>query len=246
MLEKSRISKVSMLDENGMFSYEWRKERTSKFTSSQIYKLCDEKGFGDTGMNYIRTRVFEDISKVSTDKDILTQATADGIIYEIPALQKFMQATGNVLIVTQKIVKGTNPRYSSTPDGLIIRRETNDDLYYDASTVETKCFQPERHMKCVECTTPQELKAVDRKTYFQVLDQLLVCDCLNGFAVYYHPDLPINEGGMRIIEFRKMQKEIIKGKEVHPIKDDMDFLHGRKEEALKEFERIKSKILKTN
>jgi len=231
MLPKSRITNIKSGTE------EWIEKRTAKFTSSQIYKLCAEKGFGDTGMSYIRTRVFEDISGTSTDRDILNESIAHGIVNEPIALRHFGAIMGLDFIVTQMVVDDENPRFSSTPDGLIMASRLDGESY-EVITVETKCYQAENHIACTECTTPQEIKLIDRKAYFQVLDQMLVCHALKGYLEYFHPDLPKDKGGARIIEFNPMQRV---GNEF-PLIKDKQFLALRKQQALVEFEKIKYKL----
>jgi hypothetical protein len=235
------ISKISQLQ---MHSAEWKAARTGRlFTSSNMHFLMGKEGFGDTGMNYIRRKVFEALSGVSTDKEIDTDAVKHGLAYEPENLRKFCQVKGVDMIVTQKMINGENENEASTPDGLIVRSKSLDSLCYDVSTIEAKCYQHDKYMKVVECETTQEVKKADPAAYFQVLHQMMVADCLNGFISYYHPDIPINSGGLRIIEFRKA--EAVAGKNnlvTYPIKDDLKLMNERKRLAMIEFNRIKEKV----
>jgi len=236
MLEKSRISQIDMAkkDKDGLsigISDEWQQARCGRFTSSNIWKLCGEKGFGETGMSYIRTRVFEAISKVSSEQDIFSSAIAHGLVEEGAALQAFGRDMNLKSIVVQKLIYGKQERTSTTPDALVIRKESTDSLSWDASIVECKALQPASHIEMVQCETPADVKKAKREHYFQVLDQLEVCDCLDGYLVYYHPSMPLDRGGYRKIHFRKVE-----------VREDLKLLNERKLMALKEFDRIYKKL----
>jgi hypothetical protein len=112
--------------ENNMFSEHWRKARTGKFTSSNIWKLMGEKGFGETGMSYIRTRVFEDLSGVSSESDIINDAIIHGMVYEISALRKFCEKRNidRHFMRTQVLINAENERFGGTPDGIWIKKES--------------------------------------------------------------------------------------------------------------------------
>ncbi len=237
MLLKSRISNIPLGSE------EWKQARLSRLTSSNWHKLMGEKGLGDTGMAYIRSRVFESLSGVPAEQDILNEGVAHGLVYERKAAEEVKRIKGFEFVATQVFIYGADPKESTTPDGLVIRKESSDELYYEVSTIETKAFQVDRHMKCVECESPQDIKKEDPKTYWQVLHQLHVVDALNGYLAYYHPDLPLDKGGIRIIEFRKMQQLEKNGKQYYPIVEDLKFLLERKALAIQEFERIRTKLL---
>lgn len=241
MLLKSRISDIKMC-EGAEYTERWKRERLGKFTASRMVELMGERGLGETGKTYIDTRVFEELAGISTEKDILNESIVHGLIHEVDALRKFGNVMGLDFIATQVLVNSENPKFSCTPDGLITRKESPDGLYYDVDTVETKCYQAAMHMKCAQCVTPMDLKEVDKKAYWQVLSQMDIVDCLNGYAVYYSPYLKLEEGGMRIIHFRKMHKETVNGKTFYPIVDDLRLLQERKDLALKKFEEIKQKI----
>lgn len=226
MLLKSRISNLLI------HSDEWKAARTGRlFTSSSIHKICGEKGLGETGLSHISLKVFETLSGTSTDVELDTDSVRHGIVYEPEATRKFGINKGVDFLVTQKMINGETADEASTPDGLMIRKESIDTLKLDVSTLETKCYQPLKHLQCCLCDTPEQIKKVDRPAYFQVLHQLIVCDCLNGYLVYYHPDLPADKGQMKIIEFRK----------IHLI-EDLKMINNRKAEARNEFKRIFDKL----
>jgi len=235
------LSKISNLE---MHSPEWKAARIGRlFTSSSIHYIMGKEGLGDTGMTYIRRKVFEALSGVSTDKEIDTDAVRWGLVYEPDNCRKFCAKMGIEFLVTQKMIE-VSKEESTTPDGLIVRKYHTDGLQVDVTTFEAKCYQADKFMKCAECDTVQDVKKVDPSAYYQVLHQMMAVDCLNGFLSYYHPDLPLS-AGLKIFEFRKMQQEIDKktGKTIYPIIEDLKLMNERKKEALVHFERIKNKLL---
>jgi hypothetical protein len=237
MLLKSRISDADLSTE------EWKQLRLGRFTSSNIYKICGERGLGDEGMNYIRTRVFESLSGVPTDKEFLNESAANGLVNEGFALRKFAAKMGLTHLVVQKLIFGPDEYTSTTPDALIVRKGSSDGLSIDCSIAEVKSFEAAMHVLCASCETPQELRDAHKKTYWQVLDQMLVADTLEGYAIFDNPELPEDKGGHRIIHFRKMQQLGLKdNKPFYPIVADLAFLIQRKAMAMAEFHKIKAKL----
>ncbi len=223
------ISRISNLQ---MHSPEWKAARIGRlFTSSSRYKLMGKEGIGDLGMTYIRGKVFETLSGLSVDKEIDTDAVKWGLAYENFNLQKAGAKLGLEFVVTQKMVE-IDKNEATTPDALILRKKHTDGLHWDVSTLEAKCYQHEKHMKCAECDTPQEIKKVDPSAYWQKIHQIDAVDCLDGYLSYYHPDLPVDDWGLKIIHFRKMQKAVENKKELYPIVNDLSFMKKRKLEAL--------------
>jgi hypothetical protein len=81
-----------------------------------------------------------------------------------------------------------------------------------------------------ECETPEDVLKTDDDVFWQVVGQMSECDCLIGYAVFYHPDF--SKGGLRIIEFRKAL-----------LLDKFKFYNQRKLEAQAAFDRIYNKLL---
>lgn len=227
MLLKSRISNLEMHSE------EWKQERIGRlFTSSNFWRLMGKKGLGETGLSWIKKKVFESISGTSADKEIDTDSVRHGLVYEPFNLRAFAEIKGIKYLITQKLIYGEDKNEASTPDGLIVVRENSDGLSYEVATVEAKCYQQENHLSCAMCETPVEIKEEDGPAYWQVLHHLSTVDCLKGYLSYFHPDLPLDKGGIRIIEFRKAL-----------LTADIKLMKERKELALAEFDRIKAKLL---
>lgn len=117
-------------------------------------------------------------------------------------------------------------------------KESLDGLSYDVATIEAKCYQPLKHMKCIECDNLEQIKSIDDKAYWQVIDQMLTCDSSIGYLVYYHPDLPEDKGGLKVFEFKKLDfyKKDATG-------NDFVMLQNKKDWALKRFNEIKNKLI---
>jgi hypothetical protein len=213
----------------------WRQQRLSCFTSSQIHYLCAPKGFGKEGKSYIRSRVFEAIAGIPADPEVNTMSTIHGLVEEGFGIKAYIRQRGIEprKVVVQKLVFGEIPKFACTPDGIYCRNESIDGLSWDVEVWETKCYQPKRHMEMLEASTAAELKLINVEVFFQILDQMLNVDCLDGKAIFFHPALPIDQGGLHAIDFRKRD-----------LLPEIKFLRERKKEALEMFERLLEKHTK--
>jgi len=237
MLLKSKISKIQMLSD------EWYEGRLGKFTSSEIHFLMGDKFLTTGCRSYIHRKAGEVITGKSIKADIDTEATRWGTIEEANAVKKFCKWANLDFIICQQLVTEDGSPFGSTPDGIVVHKESTCGTKYDVSTVEVKCPPTyTNYVKLALCDTPQDLKFSSYEYYCQVIDQMLMCDCLVGYFVAYHPDF--KAGNMKIIEFRKMQdKGIEYGKEVQfPIANDMKLLAERKQMAVVERDRVIQKL----
>lgn len=237
MLLKSKISKIEAL------SSEWHENRLGKFTSSEIHFLTADKFLTTGALSYIYRKVGEVMTGKSIKNDIDTEATRWGAMEEANAIRLFAKWKNLDFIICQQLITEQGSMYGSTPDGIIVHKESECKTMYDVSTVEVKC--PPTYANYVGlalCETPQDLKKQNSQYYWQVIDQMLNCDCLVGYFIVYHPDF--KKGNMRIIEFRKMQKTGIEnGKEItFPIAKDIKFLKERKEMAIEHFNKVKYQL----
>lgn len=238
MLKKERISRIKILSD------EWFEKRLGKFTSSEIHFLCNDKFLTTGCLSYIYRKVGEVLTGKSIKGEIDTEATRWGAFHEAEAIKKFAKSKGLDYVVCQQLISDNESQFGSTPDGLIVNRESADKTQYDVSNIEVKC--PPTYTSYVGlalCKTPQDLKSEDRSYYWQTLDQMDNCDCLNGYFVAYHPEFKF--GNMNVIEFRKMQEVGIEyGKEVkYPIANDLKFLKERKQMAVQKFIEIKDQMV---
>lgn len=225
MLLKSNITSIESLSD------EWFNMRLAKFTSSRKYLLMGEKGISQQGISYIRSRVGEQLTGITSDKDIDNDSTRWGSLYEPDATRKFGEIMKLNFLVTQKLIHKPGTRFSSTPDALWVKSESIDKLSYQVSTLEVKCFPTyDSYIEVACCSNPAELKKVRPDIYWQVLDQMDKCDCLKGYAGFFHPLFKI--GNYRLIEFNKIE-----------LAKDFKLLHDRDDLAVKIFDEIRTKLL---
>lgn len=234
MLLKSQISNIEINTE------QWHQERLFRFTSSENYNLMGEKPFTQGAMTYIYRKVGEENSGVAEKDNIETEATSHGNVYEPECLRKYKAQEGIEFMVTQKMIIGTNPRFSSTPDAIHVLSATGDGLGFNVEPIEIKC--PLTYAAYIElflCDTAMDVRKVDKvgkKYFYQVLDQIDNCGALSGKLIVYHPSF--RTGQMKIIPFRIMEKV---GND-YPLKNELNMLRNRKLMAIEKFDEIKAKL----
>lgn len=245
MLLKSRISQIDMLEGMGVNEH-WRAARNARFTSSKASRLCKPEGLGVGGMNYIRTRVFEKISGVSSEVEFMTQASVNGLVEESFAIRKYAKQRNISAVIVQKLIYGENDFFSSTPDAIYPISESSDGLSYECETWEVKNYAPEKHMICIEAETPLDVRRVDPDCYWQSLDASVNCGSLIFKIIYHNSDMPEDKGGLHVIDGKQnyMVKDAKTGKPTFPIVDDIKFLKQRKQMAVDEFNRLYKKYCK--
>jgi hypothetical protein len=234
MLLKSRISQIGVIEGQNINEY-WREARLACFTSSRISEICGAKGFGKEGLNYIRTRVFEAIARIPADPEINTAATIGGLVEEGSSIKAYIRRRGIEprQVVVQKLIEGDNPMFKCTPDGLYCMNESTDGLYWNVEVWESKSYLAKKHMEMLELSTPADLKSANPDMFWQICDQMLNVDCLDGKGIFFHPAMPIDEGGLHVIDFRK--RDLI---------PELKLLKQRKAEAIEEFNRLIAKHTK--
>lgn len=241
MLKKTSISKLEI------GSDEWKAGRLGKFTSSEVHFLMGDSFWSSGCQTYVYRKVGESITGLVgiqiDSSSAFIPAMEWGLANELEAVHKFGKVKGCNYMVSQQLITAPGSMFGSTPDALIINRESSDELEYDVSTVEVKC-PPTYHnyVRLALCRTPYDLKRTCKEYYWQVLDQMLNCEAMFGYFVAYHPDF--KEGNMNIIEFRKMMPtEVRDGKTVKfPLVEDLKLLEYRKQMAVQKFNEIKVQI----
>lgn len=224
--------KVANISQIQIHTDEWRQARLAKFTSSMMFTLMGDKMLTVEGVAYMYERVGEEMTGIVANYSVDTTETRHGLLYEPDAIRKFGIYMGVEFLVTQKLITEPGSRFGSTPDALWVKQKYGD--AYDVETAEIKCYPSYTHfIKCVLCTTPAELKSVDKKLYWQVISQMDACDCMVGYAVLYHPDF--KAGGFRIIKFKKI--ELI---------EEFKMLAERKQLAEQQFNKIRDQLLNLN
>jgi len=236
MLKKAHISKIKAGDE------EWFMGRLGKFTSSEVHLICKPEGIGKGGRSYIRRKVGEEMTGRPAKDDIDVPATRHGLLHERDMLIKFGKKMGLDFLVLQQLITIPGTRYGSTPDALIVTRESPDGTEYEVETVEGKCpITYDAYIALFECDTPQQLKETMKDYYWQVLDQMDNCGASRAHFVIYHPDFKAGNHKSIILD-RREPVLTPKGK-VFAINDDLKFLQKRKLEAVGIFEEIRSKLM---
>lgn len=237
MLKKAHISRIKA------GSDEWYLGRLAKLTSSEIHFLCRPKGIGDLGASYIRRKVGEELTGKPAKEEIDTVATRHGLQYEADALRKFGIQSGLEFLIVQQLISDPDTRFGSTPDGLILLRESPDKTEYEVEPVEVKCpITFDAYISLFECDMPGQLKETKPEYYWQVLDQMDNCGAKRGHFVIYHPDF--KAGNHKSIIFNPLDPVLDKdGKKTFPIHADLKLLRERKQEALVKFDQIRSKLM---
>lgn len=228
MLKKEQISKIII------YSPEWHQFRLGRATSSKWVTQMSEKPLGDAAMTYIFQKVGEELTGQSTAEDdsIEDENTIWGLTNEPLALKLLQEVKQIEFLATQNIIFDVNERFSSTPDAIWIHGESISQLEYNVSTVEIKC--PRKYHKYIplfKCKTPAHLKSFNKQYYWQVLDQMHICDSAVGYFMCFHPLFP--EGANHnIIEFRKMD-----------LWDDFKLIKQRKKLFIDSFEQERSHMI---
>lgn len=233
MLSKSHISRIEM------GSPEWIQARLGKFTSSEFHFLMGDKPLDNTAMNYIYRKVGEELTGLPARENITTDAIEWGHSNEMDAIRKFGEIQGIDYLVTQKLIVEPGSRFGSTPDALWIHRESQDESGYHVTTLEVKCPPSyDAYIRLFMCDTPFDLKKTNKAYYWQVMHQMEQCGTLTGNLFIYNP--LFKSGSYKNIPFRIMEKDKNGN---YPLRDELSSLKERKMMAIKEFEKIREKML---
>lgn len=196
-----KIEKISSIIP---YTQEWWDARIGTMTGSKISPLLAPEGIGVGGTNYIRSKVGEKISGVSSERNITTEGTQWGVINEPIAVKEFQEEYEIPVLITDKHLVESE-YYAVTPDGLLILRDFGDS--YDCETLESKSYQTyATHIQHCECTKPLEIKKINPQLFWQVIMQMYVADTIKGNAIFFHPDFP-KSSKLRLhrVEFRKIE-----------------------------------------
>jgi hypothetical protein len=177
------LKKISALTP---YSDEWWIARNGMMTGSKISCICGERGIGDGGMTYIRSKVGEKISGKSSERNITNEGVVWGIDNEPKSIEYYgIKYNIPVMVINKHLVY--DDLYSVTPDALIIHKELGNS--YDCETLETKSYITyATHIEHCECETPKDIKLINKPLYWQVISQMHFADVLVGNAVFFHPD----------------------------------------------------------
>jgi hypothetical protein len=202
MLLKSKISQ-HQLSLDPALNDAYYQAKLGKFTSSEFHYLMGVKGIGEGGLSYIYRKVGEVLSGRPARPDISTAATEHGLTHEREGLTVFGKKMELESMLVQRLILDEDGVSGGTPDGLIVLNESTDGLSLNVKSCEIKCpITFDGYIRLWKCKTPNELKEECRAFYFQVLHQMMICDCLSGYFIVYQPFF--QQGQMRIIEFKKI------------------------------------------
>jgi hypothetical protein len=234
MLKKEQISKIKI------YSDEWHVFRAGRFTSSRAHLFMGESGFTAGTMTYIYQKVGETLTGQITgsedeqfeDEQFEDENTSWGLQNEPIALNLFQQVKKVQFMTNQNIIYDLENQFSSTPDAIWTHNESLCEKEYNVSTIEVKCPRKyHRYIPLFNCKTPADLKKFDKKYYWQVIDQGLLCDSAVSYFMCFNPMFP-EKSRYNIIEFRKMD-----------LWADYKLLHTRKMQAIKEFNQIRASMV---
>lgn len=232
MLLKSKISLIKIHTE------EWRAGRLGKFTSSKAADLMTDSAL-DT---YVRKKVGEEMTGISSEKEVDVEATRHGLLHEVDSLRIFAKKMNLDFLVMQQLITAPGSRFGSTPDALIVKSISPDGKEYDAEPVESKSPPTfDNYSILFECARPLHLKKAKKEYYWQVLDQMDEVGSKIGHFIAYHPDF--RSGNFRHIVFDVGEKTVVKGKTLFPLYDDLKELRERKKLAEQKFNDLRDRYL---
>lgn len=188
------------------YSTEWYGARLGKMTSSKISCICGVKGIGDGGMTYIRSKASEKITRISTEKNIITEDIMFGIENEPKSILNYKEKyAGNAIAIVQHKHIIFSDYFSSTPDFLVINKDLGDT--YDCETGETKSYPNQsKHLQHCEADTPIKLKQINPEAYWQVIHQMYCAEVVVGNITFFNPLYPIgSEVRSHRIVFKKIE-----------------------------------------
>lgn len=218
------------LDDWG-YSDKWKAARLGKFTSSHMHKLMAVKGLGEGAASYIKRKIGEELTGESSEPEIDTDATRWGAFYENEGLLKVKTALKVEFMVTRQLITEPGSRTGSTPDGIIILKETKDGLGFNCEPIEIKCPPTyDNYIGLALCQTPYDVLKESPAYFHQTLHQILSCGALRGWFACYHPKFRV--GGFNLVEFRSLD-----------LKKELDLMKERIKEAGLLFNEIREKLL---
>jgi len=209
----------------------WKLSRLGKFTASKIHLCMKPKGIGEGGLSYIRSRIGEELTGVSSEKEINTDAMKWGLEHEPASIKIFQELKQAQFVSVQSLISDPETRFGCTPDAVWIKSESSDGLSYEVSTYETKSYPTyENHIACALCETPAQIKVQDVEAYYQTIMQMDECGALVGYLGYYNPLFKV--GSYRLIEFRKIN-----------LVEEFKLLNQRKKEIIEIFNREREVLI---
>ncbi len=160
----------------------WLKERWSKFTASEMYRLMTSGKAKDSlsvgAMTYVREKVAEQLSEFSSNE--FSSAAMDwGREHELEAIQAFESLTEirvNQTGENQQFILSECGHWGGTPDGITFE-----------SGVEVKCPESKSHLLYLSIVDAETLKAEEVKYYWQIQACMALTGKSHWHFVSYDP-----------------------------------------------------------
>lgn len=158
--------------ENNQRSPEWFKERSGRFTGSEIHKLMGIKGLGKTGESYAFKKAVEVVFGVDEEDRFVSFAMQKGIDLEPIAFRKFKELKAlefKTVMECGFFAKGDNG--GASPDGLV---DNN-------AVLEIKCCGSEKFFNLVAGGAAE----IDSEYICQMQDEMRVTNSTHAYFFNY-------------------------------------------------------------
>lgn len=195
----------------------WHKEKLGKFSASSVVALIGDKSdqgiFTKGAITHIEGKAGEICTGQPAEKEFFNDDTDWGNSHEPESLDYFSENIGRPFLrnehdnTTHRLII-QNDYMGCTPDALMPVNPNNlfdsTGNFLNVETVEGKC-PPKHHrfIKLFKCLTPEDLKSVEAKYYWQVICQMHFCGAIKGWFFVYHPNFN-GQKQLRKIEFSKL------------------------------------------
>jgi len=200
-------------------SEEWFESRRGKFTASEIFKICKPKGFGDTGITYVKEKVGEHFGSFKP------QASAKSLQWGIdnePIAKEYFKFNYFEDIEEIGFLELDN-NSGCSPDGFVIGEKAG---------IEIKCPEnPANHVTHLLLKDQNDLKKECENYYWQIQMCLFVTQFDCWYFISFDP--------------RCNGAEKMKVLKVFPEPKDQELLRNRIKEAV-ELKREMIKTIKTS
>lgn len=216
---------ISKISHSAVYENAWRQERSGKLTGSKngllISEASDKGKFTANGMTYIQGIAGEILTGLPANEEFFTDGTDHGNAHEPEAIVYFSEQLGKSVLRNEE--KGDTHRliihdeYScTTPDALICAYQDEKKLWDETGTkikvapMEVKApLKHHRFLKLYQCNTPADIKKREPLYYWQVINQMIMCDSMIGYFGVYNPYFPI-KGKLFTFDQRELKDDVKK------------------------------------
>ena len=148
-------------------SDEWKKNRRSLFTGSEIENICKPKGLGATGETYIFDKIAESLTPAEFDHNFETAATKWGTDNEPLAVHVHEKRSNSMTEEIGFQVHSELPYLGASPDRKVFRNGK-------VGVLETKCpYEGKNHVKHMMIDSVEHFKAEFPKYYWQTVTEYI-------------------------------------------------------------------------